>query len=72
MPYFIYKIHGNQRFELVESKAKYAEARQIARSMRASLGPDDDYSVRMIFAGSTTEAERLLREKREPRPIGEE
>ena len=72
MPYLIYKVHGNQRFEFVESRDKYPEARQVARAMRADLGPNDDYSVRMIFAANTTEAERLLREKREPRPAGEE
>lgn len=72
MPYFVYKVFSGKRLELVESRDKYPEAKSLVKSMRMALSADDDYSVRIIFASNTNEAERLLTEKREPRPAGEE
>jgi hypothetical protein len=40
--------------------------------MRQQLPEDADYLVRVIFASDDAEAVRLLREKREPRLMGEE
>ena len=36
------------------------------------LAPDDPTTVRMVFAAGEAQAERLLTERREPRPLGED
>ena len=72
MPYFVYKIHPPRKLELVEAFDAYREAKTLARSMRAALTPEDDYTVRLIFAPNPPEAERLLSEVREERPLGED
>ena len=40
--------------------------------MRAAMTPEDDYVVRLVFAPNAPEAERLMAEKREARPLGED
>ena len=35
-------------------------------------GRDDPVTVRMVFAAGEAQAERLLTERREPRPLGED
>ena len=40
--------------------------------MRRALDRDDPTTVRMVFAAGEAEAERLLCERREPRPLGED
>ena len=72
MPYFVYKVSENRRLEQVDAFDRYRDAKQLARSMREQLPDDADYLVRVIFAGNGEEAARLLTEKREPRPMGEE
>ena len=51
---------------------RYRDAKVRTRSLRAELRAEDDHMVRMIFAQNVDEAERLLTEVREPRPLGEE
>ena len=72
MPYFVYKVSENRRLEQVDAFERYRDAKQLARSMREQLPEDADYLVRVIFSGNGEEAARLLMEKREPRPMGEE
>jgi len=72
MPYFVYKIHPGKRFELVDRLAVYREARDRARAIRQALGPQDEYTVKVMFAKEPEEAERLMAEEREPRPLGED
>ena len=72
MTYFVYKVFPGNRLELVNSLGKYRDAKELARSMRTEIRTDDDYAVRIIFAKNSDEAQRLLTEKREPRPVGEE
>lgn len=72
MPYYVYKIHPSKRLEYVDEFEAYREARVLARGMRKSLTPDDEHSVRMIFAPGRDQAERLLSEVREARPLGED
>nr|MBS0020122.1 hypothetical protein [Gammaproteobacteria bacterium] len=72
MGYFVYKVFPLKRLEFVQQTQQYREARDLARSMRKALQQDDDYSVKVIFAQNPDEAERLLTEEREPRPVGEE
>ena len=72
MPYFVYKIRPGKRFELIERFDAFRDARDRARTMRQAMTAGDDYSVKVMFAKSSEEAERLMSEEREPRPLGED
>lgn len=72
MPYFVFKLFNNRTFEPVDSFAKYRDAKQRTRALRDEIPADSDYTYRMIFARHEAEAERLLSQKREPRPLGED
>ena len=72
VPYFVYRIHSPQRLELVDSFEVYREAKHTVRRLRDEAIDPQDPTIRMMFANSPAEAERLLIEKREPRPLGEE
>ncbi len=72
MPYFVYKVFNNRTFEPIQSFAKYREAKELTRSLRGEVKEDDPFTYRMIFARHEAEAERLLSQKREPRPLGED
>jgi len=50
----------------------YREAKALARKARSELEADDPRRVRLVFARDADEAQRLLTETREPRPMGEE
>lgn len=72
MPYFIYKVFDNRTLEPVNSFDGYREAKQQVRSLRKELATDADHTFRLIYARSSGEAERLLTQRREPRPLGED
>ncbi len=72
MPYFLYKIFPKKKFELVGHFHAYREARDSAREQRKQLTPEDHYSIKLMFAKDPEEAERLMSEEREPRPLGED
>lgn len=74
MPYFIYKVTLPKTLEYIDTKAKYQEARQIVRDYRQQLQlqPEENRTVRMIFAKNQPEAEKLLLAPREERVIGED
>lgn len=72
MPYFVYRIHSRQRLEPVDSFDAYRQAKQAVRDLREAAPDPVNPTIRMIFANNPAEAERLLTEKREPRPLGEE
>lgn len=72
MPYFIYKIHPGKRLELVQPHDKYPAAKEHARGMRAALTPQDDYTVRVIFAKNPADAEHLILTERPPQLTGED
>ena len=72
MPYFIYKVFPARQFEYVDAHDQYRDARKAVRAMRAELTPTDKHAVRMVFASLPAEAERMLRERREERPLGED
>ena len=72
MPYFIYRLRPPRPPENAGSFAAYREARAAVREMRRALDPDDPSTVRMVFAAGEAQAERLLSERREPRPLGED
>lgn len=70
MPYFVYKIITPlEKFELIQTFDNYKEAGIFAKSQRAAMQPDDKFSIKIIFAGDTLKAEKLLTEKREPEPM---
>nr|VFK40747.1 MAG: hypothetical protein BECKSD772F_GA0070984_10703 [Candidatus Kentron sp. SD]VFK46376.1 MAG: hypothetical protein BECKSD772E_GA0070983_10723 [Candidatus Kentron sp. SD]VFK79495.1 MAG: hypothetical protein BECKSD772D_GA0070982_10526 [Candidatus Kentron sp. SD] len=66
--YFIYKILPSNRLAPVQHFDKYPEAKKAVRSLREALTSEDTHTFRIIFAQNTEEAERRLREKREPHP----
>ena len=72
VPYFIYKLRPPLPPEASGSFAAYREARTAVRAMRRALRSDDPTTVRMVFAAGEAQAERLLSERREPRPLGED
>jgi len=72
MPYFVYKVFSNRTLEPVEEFDKYREAKLRVRELRGEDGGEETYTYRMVFARHATEAERLLTQKREPRPLGED
>ncbi|KOR31697.1 hypothetical protein TI05_11975 [Achromatium sp. WMS3] len=60
MPYYIYKINGPFLFEHLDQKTSFKEAKSIVKDLRNNLAANDPAKIRMIFANSTEEAERLL------------
>lgn len=65
MPYYVYRISDGNRLECLEQHAKYREARDRVREIRTGQEKDDEALVRLIFASSEVEAERLLLTPRE-------
>ncbi len=72
MPYFLYKVFPGKEFELVEQHEAYKDARNEARKRRADMVAEDRYTVKIMFAKDPEQAERLMSEEREPRPLGED
>ncbi len=72
MPYFLYKVFTGKKFELMERFDAYRDARDRAREHRKHLTPEESYNVKVMFAKDPDEAERLMSEEREPRPLGED
>ena len=73
MPYFVYRLRPPRAPEKAGGAFEgYRDARAAAREMRRALDRDDPATVRMIFAADEAQAERLLTERREPRPLGED
>ena len=72
MAYYIYKIHAPKRLEYVHEFDAYREAKLFTRAHRQKLTIDDDFTIRMVFAPNKDHAERLLKEVREARPMGED
>ena len=72
MAYYVYKIYPPKRLEFVDEFEAYREAKTFTRTKRQELTPEDECTVRMIFAPSREQAERLLKEVREARPMGED
>jgi hypothetical protein len=70
MPYYIYKIIAGptdlvKTLEKLEQYDSFKEARQRARSLRAGMTDNDNYTVKVMFADSELAAEEKLMEKRE-------
>jgi hypothetical protein len=65
VPYFVYKIYPNKKLVPVQPCASFREAKDLARSIRASVAPDERFTAKVIFAKSPEEAEKLLVQERE-------
>ena len=65
MPYFIYKIHPGKKLESVEQYNSFKEAKTVAREMCAGMSDADDYTIKIIFASNSDEAEHELSQERE-------
>ena len=72
MPYYLYKVFSDKRFDLIEEHQEYRIARDKARDLRTDAPSEDVYIIKMIFAKDTAQAEHLLKQKREPRAMGED
>jgi hypothetical protein len=73
MPYFVYRILAPKNLQYIDVKEKYQDAKALVRSLRAAAeGEDAVASVRMVFAKTATEAEKLLSAPRDERVIGED
>ena len=72
MPYFVYKVHGARILELMQPFEKYRDARQLVKELRQHLAPDSTTTARLVFAPDDEHAQRILLERRDARPIGED
>ncbi len=72
MPYFVYKIHPENRLEYLESFSDYRPAKQKIREERKALPADSPLVIRMMHAKNQSEAERLLTAPRDNRIIGDD
>ena len=71
MHYHIFEINPFQQLTFLQSIEKYRDAKQALRELRTANELPTGTTYRMMFAASPEQAERLLKEKREPRPMGE-
>ena len=72
MPYFVYKIFPGKKLEFVEQHFKYRDAKTFVKAARPDISVADNYQLRIMFANSQAEAEKLLTTKREAQPLRED
>jgi len=72
MPYFIYRVEEPKKLTYIEASDKFKDAKARVRELRTEQDETDDALIRMIFAKTTIEAEKLLSAPRDDRVIGEE
>jgi hypothetical protein len=70
MPYYIYKITPGpteltKSLEKLEQYDAFKEAKTRARGMRAEMGDNAPFTIKVMFADNELEAEEKLLEKRE-------
>jgi len=71
MPYYIYRVSGPKKLEYLGVKEKYREAKSQIGDLRASQATDDEAVIRMVFAKTAGEAEKLLSIPKDDRVIGD-
>lgn len=73
MPYYVFRITADKKqLTLLNTCAKYPEAKNMCRDLRIQQGPNDTDLIRMAFAQNERDAKRLLTEPRkESSPIEE-
>lgn len=77
MPYYVFKYENTemarlQPMELLEQFDAFKDASNYAKSQRAELDSNTNLIVKVMFGENQVLAEEQLREKRDPRPSGEE
>jgi len=72
MPYYIYRVNDPRSLEYLDHKDRYQDAKVLVHSLREDLPASDVAKIRMVFAKSTGEAEKLLSTPRDNRVIGED
>ena len=72
MPYFVYRISPERKLTLLETFARFKEAKDHARSLRAQQATDDRNTIRMIFAEDAKKAQLLLTDLRHPKTEGDD
>jgi len=65
MPYFVYKIGPKKSLEQMAEFKEFKDAKTFAREHRASMKPDENYTVKIIFAKDTEQAQHELSAHRE-------
>jgi hypothetical protein len=68
VPYFIYRVLPLRRLEKVTQTGSFGEASGEAKALRASPDRPSDCTIKVIFAATEAEAERLLLQPREKTP----
>jgi hypothetical protein len=72
MPYFVYRISPDRKLTLLDTFAKFKEAKVHARSLRAQQATDDRSIIRMIFAEDPKKAQLLLSDRRTAKVDGDD
>ena len=71
MRYHIFEINAFRQLTFLESMEDYRSAKNRVNELRRKPNLATGTTYRMMFAESEHLAERLLKEKREARPMGE-
>ncbi len=67
MPYYVFRLSADRKdLTLLNTCAKFAEAKELCRELRQQQAPDDTGHIRMAFAPSERDAKRLLTDSRSP------
>ncbi len=72
MPYYIYRITPPNRLEQIESHESYRSAKERIRELWTEIESGSEVVIRMIYAETQGEAERLLLIPRDDRIIGDD
>jgi hypothetical protein len=72
MPYFIYQVKPFAQLEKLAEHSSFAAASAEAKQLRRALDTGTTEKIKVMFAGSETEAEDLLCQIRDATPAGEE
>lgn len=72
MPYFVFRILPDRKLTLLQTFAKFKEARDHVRSLRAHQATDDRSTIRMIFAEDAKKAQLLLTDLRTAKVDGDD
>jgi hypothetical protein len=72
MPYYIYRITPPNRLEQIESHENYRSAKERIRKLWTEIESGSEVVIRMIYAETQGEAERLLLIPRDDRIIGDD
>lgn len=72
MPYYIYQIQNPSSLKYLDQRDRYQDAKILVRNLREKQAAANVGMVRLVFASSTGEAEKLLSLPRDNRIIGED